>query len=291
MTQQNPTRKELLEVAEEAARAAGAVALHGFRTALDIRSKGGSDIVTQYDNAAEEVAIATVRAHFPTHSFLAEESGSSDAPQDAGSALDDLSEDDPAHRAFRWIIDPIDGTHNYAAQIPFWCVSVAVLDLATNSLLVGVVYDPLHQELFAASLGKGATLNGEPISVATKSDISKAIVAYDIGHNPTIAKPMVDLVAWVQPRVGKVRHLGSAALSLTYVASGRLDAYYHLSLQPWDIAAALLLIQEAGGMVTNWHGEPRASDAGSAVAAGKLLQPALLQLLHAGTYKLTIDAK
>ncbi len=168
VTSENPTQKELLGVAEEAARAAGAVALQGFRTPLEIRSKGGSDIVTQYDNAAEEVAIAAVRAHFPTHSFLAEESGASDAPQDAGSAMDDLAEGDPAHRAFRWIIDPIDGTHNYASQIPFWCVSVAVVDLATNAILVGVVYDPLHQELFAASLGKGATLNGKPISDPTK---------------------------------------------------------------------------------------------------------------------------
>ena len=93
---------------------------------------------------------------------------------------------------------------------------------------------------------------------------------------------MVDLVAWVQPRVGKVRHLGSAALSLTYVAAGRLDAYYHLSLQPWDIAAALLLVQEAGGLVTDWHGAPRRSGKGSAVAAGVNLHPALLALLHEG---------
>jgi myo-inositol-1(or 4)-monophosphatase len=291
MTSQNPTRKELLAVAEEAARAAGAVALRGFRTPLEVRSKGGSDIVTQYDNAAEEVAIATVRTHFPTHSFLAEESGSSDISQDAGSAVDALPDGDLAHKAFRWLIDPIDGTHNYAAQIPFWCVSVAVVDLATNTILVGVVYDPLHQELFAATLGKSATLNGEPIGVATKSDVAKAIVAYDIGHSPGIAHQMVDMVAWVQPRVAKVRHLGSAALSITYVAAGRLDAYYHLSLQPWDIAAALLLVQEAGGMVTDWAGEPRNSGAGSAVAAGKLLHPALLKLLHAGSGNLKDAAK
>jgi len=264
--QQKPSNTELLQVAEEAARAAGAVALRGFRTVLDIQSKGGTDIVTQYDHAAEEAAISTVRSHFPSHTFLAEESGASGGAQDEGSG-------------FIWMIDPIDGTHNYASQIPFWCVSVAVAKIGSNSALAGVIFDPLHQELFAASEGAGATLNGRPVSAGAKSDVSEAIVAYDIGHNPAIAGRMVDLVAWVQPRVAKVRHLGSAALSLTYVAAGRIDAYYHLSLQPWDVAAALLLIREAGGVVTDWHGEPRTLGAGSAVAAGKALHPGLLKLL------------
>jgi myo-inositol-1(or 4)-monophosphatase len=260
-----PSNAELLEVAEQAARAAGVVACQGFRTVLDIRSKGGTDIVTQYDNAAEEAALSIVRKCFPTHSFLAEESGAS-------------GNREKPHLI--WMIDPIDGTHNYASQIPFWCVSVAVTDSSTNAVLAGVIYDALHEELFAASLGGGATVNGKPISVTNKSDVSQAIVAYDIGHNPDIASRMVDLVAWVQPRVAKVRHLGSAALSLTYVAAGRIDAYYHLSLQPWDIAAALLLIQEAGGTVTDWHGSPRLSGSGSAIASGKLLHPSLLNLLR-----------
>jgi myo-inositol-1(or 4)-monophosphatase len=266
LTPENPSDNDLLKVAESAARAAGAVALQGFRTVLDIRSKGGTDIVTQYDHAAEEAALSTVRSHFPTHSFLAEESGASGSGAESS--------------RFVWMIDPIDGTHNYASQIPFWCVSVAVVEATDNSIRAGVVYDPLHEELFAATPGGGASVNGKPISATNKTDVSKAIVAYDIGHNPDIASRMVDLVAWVQPRVAKVRHLGSAALSLTYVAAGRIDAYYHLSLQPWDIAAALLLIQEAGGIVTDWHGEPRLSGSGSAIASGKALHPALLKLLR-----------
>lgn len=262
--QEDPSLQELLEVAEQAALAAGTVALQGFRTALDIQSKGGTDIVTQYDHAAEDVAIAAVTARFPDHSFLAEESGASAA----------------STSNLIWMIDPIDGTHNYASQLPFWCVSVAVADRTTNVVLAGVVYDPLHGELFSALKGGGATVNGKPISVTDKSDVAEAMVAYDIGHNPDIASRMVDLIAWVQPRVAKVRHLGSAALSLTYVAAGRVDAYYHISLQPWDIAAALLLIEEAGGTITDWHGEPRLSGSGSAVAAGKLLHPSLLALLR-----------
>jgi myo-inositol-1(or 4)-monophosphatase len=178
------------------------------------------------------------------------------------------------------MVDPIDGTHNYANQIPFWCVSVAAVDSDTQSVLACVVYDPLHDEMFSTSHGNGANLNGKPIHTTAKSDIHQAIVGYDIGHNPAISTRMVELVAWVQPRVGKVRHLGSAALSLTYVAAGRLDAYYHLSLQPWDIAAALLLISEAGGLVTDWDGKPRTSGTGSAIASGTPLHPSLLALLR-----------
>ncbi len=168
MSLDNPSPTQLLEVAEQAARAAGTVALHGFRTVLEITSKGGTDIVTQYDHAAEEAAIAAVRSRFPTHSFLAEESGASAT--------------DPESPQLVWMIDPIDGTHNYASQLPFWCVSVAVADGVTNKVLAGVVYDPLHEELFAASQGGGATVNGKPIFVTGKSEVSRAIVAYDIGQ-------------------------------------------------------------------------------------------------------------
>ncbi|HST04870.1 MAG TPA: inositol monophosphatase family protein [Chloroflexia bacterium] len=257
---------DMQDAACEAAKAAGAIALSGFRGVLEIRSKGGTDIVTQYDNAAERAALDILKGRYPTHAFLAEESGKSG---------------EQAHENPMWMVDPIDGTHNYANQLPFWCVSVAVASPA-GEILACAVYDPLHDELFTAARGGGATLNGKPIQCTAKSRIEQAIVAYDIGHDPLISAHMVDLIAWVQPRVGKVRHLGSAALSLTYVAAGRIDAYYHLSLQPWDIAAALLLIQEAGGTVTDWHGAMRLSGKGSAVASGKALHPALLSLLHEG---------
>jgi myo-inositol-1(or 4)-monophosphatase len=257
----------LQEAACEAARAAGATALVGFRGSLEITSKGGTDIVTQYDNAAEKVALDMLRSRFPDHQYLAEESG--------------LSGDNESPSNYIWMVDPIDGTHNYANQLPFWCVSIAVASPA-GEVLACAVYDPLHGELFSAARGVGATLNGDRINCTAKTSVAKAIVAYDIGHDADISAQMVKLIAWVQPRVAKVRHLGSAALSLTYVAAGRLDAYYHLSLQPWDVAAALLLIQEAGGLVTDWDGNARKSGRGSAVAAGTDLHPALLQLLHDG---------
>ena len=261
----NPPLEVLQDVACEAAKAAGAVALLGFRGPLEIQSKGGTDIVTQYDTAAERAALAILQEHFPDHAYLAEESGKSSVSGDK--------------QGLTWLVDPIDGTHNYASQIPFWCVSVAVAS-PEGEILAGAIYDPLHEELFSATRGAGATLNGLPIHCSSESALDTAIVAYDIGHDDQISTQMVELVARVQPRVGKVRHLGSAALSLTYVAAGRLDAYYHLSLQPWDIAAALLLIQEAGGHVTDWQGTPRASGMGSVVASGMNLHRVLLSLLH-----------
>ena len=241
------------------------MALLGFRGPLDIRSKGGTDIVTQYDDAAEKAALAVLQGHFPYHAYLAEESGNSSGAE--------------GEQRLIWMVDPIDGTHNYANQLPFWCVSVAVAS-PEGDILACAIYDPLHKELFTAAQGGGATLNGYSIHCSTKAALGMAVVAYDIGHDDQISTQMVELVAQVQPRVGKVRHLGSAALSLTYVAAGRLDAYYHLSLQPWDIAAALLLVQEAGGRITDWQGTPRRSGKGSVVASGSNLHPVLLQLLH-----------
>ncbi len=260
-----PPLEILQDAACEAAKAAGDVALLGFRGSLDIRSKGGTDIVTQYDEEAERAALAVLQGHFPDHAYLAEESGKSSGTGDEHSLI--------------WMVDPIDGTHNYANQLPFWCVSVAVTS-PEGDVLACAVYDPLHEELFTATQGGGATLNGSPIHCSTKAALEMAIVAYDIGHDDQISTQMVELVARVQPRVGKVRHLGSAALSLTYVAAGRLEAYYHLSLQPWDIAAALLLVQEAGGRVTDWKGTPRRAGKGSVIASGVNLHPVLLGLLH-----------
>src|SRR5438445_8796057 len=137
---------ELSEVAESAARTAGAVALRGFRGDVQVRSKGGKDIVTQFDTAAEEAAIGVIRARFPDHEVLAEESGSG--------TTDHIS------ARYLWTVDPIDGTHNYAMQLPFWCTSVAVTDVHMGQVVAGAVCDPVHDELFSATRGGGAQLNG-----------------------------------------------------------------------------------------------------------------------------------
>lgn len=261
---------EFRRVAEVAARAAGAVALEGFRGVLDVRSKGGKDIVTQYDTAAEDAALNVIRKHFPTHSILAEESGAGGPPSHAGEA------------PWLWTIDPIDGTHNYAMQLPFWCSSVAVSNAQTGAVVAGVVFDPMHGELFSATDGGGAHLNGVSIKVSGKRDLDDAILVSDIGYEPEVARRMMAQAAWVQPNVKRLRLLGSAVLALAYVAAGRFDAYYHLSLQPWDIAAGSLLVREAGGTITDWSGKAITAVKSSAVAANPALQPRILELLRAG---------
>lgn len=253
-------------VAEESARAAGAVALSGFRSAMEVRSKGRNDLVTEFDTAAEDKAVAVIKRHFPEHGILAEESGASYQEHDTPRYL--------------WAIDPIDGTHNYAMQLPYWCCSVAVIDSVEKVVLAAAVCDPLHEETFLAMTGKGAFLNGQPMKVAALNNLEDATFAFDIGYDPEISGRMLSLASRVQPQVRRVRLLGSAVLALTYVAAGRFDAYYHLNLNPWDIAAASLLIKEAGGLVTDWDGMPAGATGGDVAAANPTLQPQLLQMLR-----------
>ncbi len=284
-----PEINELLDVAVQAARAAGAVALHGFRGPMQVRSKGGKDIVTQYDTAAEQVAVQVIRSRYPDHHILAEESGaltsgeggaqSRDAgtpPETAGTGTDLL-----------WTVDPIDGTHNYAAQLPFWCVSVAV-STRQGIPVAGVVFDPVHDELFSAARGGGAFLNGTPMHVSATADLSEAFAASDIGYRPEVAGHMLFLAGWVQPRVKRWRLLGSAVLAMAYVAAGRFDVYFHLSLQPWDLGAASLLVQEAGGLVTDWQGRPLGAEGSdgiytsSVLVSNGILHPRLVTTLNSG---------
>src|SRR5436190_13667664 len=257
---------DFLAVAEGAARAAGGVALGGFRGAMQVRSKGGKDIVTEYDTAAEEAALGIIRARFPDHEILAEESGAGGHPLEG-------------EARWLWTVDPIDGTHNYAMQLPFWCTAVAVADAQTGEVEAGVVFDALHGELFAATRGGGAYLNGAPMRISGNSQLEDAILACDIGYQPEVAARMMALAAWVQPHVKRLRLLGSAVLAMAYVAAERFDAYYHLSLQPWDIAAASLLVHEAGGLITDWDGKPVHAVQTSAIAASPELQPKVLELI------------
>ncbi len=253
-------------VAEEAARSAGVLALSGFRGEMQVRTKGRKDIVTEYDTAAEDEAVRIVKGYFPEHGILAEESGASY-----------LEHETPR---YLWAIDPIDGTHNYAMQLPYWCCSVAVIDSVERVVLAGAVFDPVHGEMFLASAGRGAYLNGRRVSVAALEKIEDATLALDIGYDPNIAGQLLNITTRVQPQVRRVRLLGSAVLAITYVAAGRFDAYYHLNLMPWDIAAASLLVKEAGGLVTDWNGNPAGASGGGVAAANRALHPQLRQLLH-----------
>lgn len=267
MSQEKIGLEELCRVAVEAAQTAGEIALSGFRGDLQIRSKGHKDIVTQYDTQAEDAAIKVIKKRFPDHSFLAEESGTGEAG-------------DAAQPQYLWVIDPIDGTHNYAMQLPFWCCAVGVVDTRAGAVVAAAVYDPVHEELFTATVGGGAYLNGERMAVGAADQLEDASFGFDIGHDAAIADRMLDMTKRMFSAAKRVRLLGSAVLAMTYVAAGRLDGFYHLDLQPWDIAAASLLIIEAGGVISSWDGEPVGWQRSSAAVSNPLLHPDLLTLLQ-----------
>ena len=225
--------------AEEAARRAGRVLAERFAGVRTIEFKGGIDLVTDADRAAEAVLLAYLNERHPGDAVLAEESGYSAGAPDAR----------------RWIVDPLDGTTNYAHRVPHFCVSVAVD--SPEGLLAGAIYEPLRGELYSAARGQGATLNGEPLRTSPVLALSQALVAtgfpYDVHERPEV--PMGLLNRFI-PRARGIRRMGSAALDLAYVASGRYDAFFELGLKPWDIAAGALLVQEAGGRMTHVDAAP-----------------------------------
>jgi myo-inositol-1(or 4)-monophosphatase len=221
------------EVAVEAARQAGTFLRSHFGTHPAVSYKGSpTNLVTEMDRGAEVIIIETIRRHFPGHRVLAEESGA-------------LAGVDP----HRWIVDPLDGTTNYAHGFPIYGVSIALeLD---DALEVGVVYDPSREELFVAERGRGATLNGAPLRVSTTPTLGESLLA--TSHPNDIREtPRDNLVehAGLMYRCHSVRSIGSAVLALAAVAAGRLDGYWEQRLGAWDIAAGALLIREAGGTVT-----------------------------------------
>ncbi|MCS6802398.1 MAG: inositol monophosphatase family protein [Chloroflexota bacterium] len=231
------TGEDALEVAVGAARAAGRVILERRPRAVAVHQHGRANVTTDADLAAEAAILDRLRAAFPDHDVLSEEAGA------FGSS-----------GRLRWVIDPLDGTFNYALGIPLFSVSVAlVLD---GRPLVGVVYDPCHEEVFAAAAGRGATLNGQPIRSASGRSFRDAVIGYDLGYHDERARRAIAIEQHLWGQVQLFRCLGSAALGLAYTAAGRFDLYFHHFLAPWDFAAAWLLIEEAGGVVREQGGAP-----------------------------------
>lgn len=225
-------------VAIQAALRAGELLRRGFSTSYEILSKPGKqNLVTEYDKNAEKMIISCIREHFPDHSFLAEESGMAHA----------------SHPSILWIIDPLDGTVNFAHNIPVFSISIAACE--GQKVLCGVVYQPMTHELFVAEKGRGAYLNGTRLKVSAAANLDVGIFAtgfpYNVDENPL---ECIDVFAKLTKMGLPIRRLGSAAIDLAYVASGRFDAYWEVVLQPWDMAAGILLVEEAGGRVTTYEG-------------------------------------
>jgi len=228
--------QQFLDVAVEAARTAGSYQRYRFASVLDVTLKGDKDLVTEVDRESERLIVEHILSRFPDHNIVAEEG---DYPQ--------------GNSPFRWIIDPLDGTTNYAHGFPWFCTSIGIE--SAGELIAGVVYNPMHDELFTATAGGGAFLNGNRLHVSGRSPLHNTLLGtgfpYDCAHDP--ANNFANFIAFQKAARG-IRRAGAAALDLAYVAAGRLDGFWELKLKPWDVAAGALLVREAGGTVTTFDG-------------------------------------
>jgi myo-inositol-1(or 4)-monophosphatase len=259
----NTLTNELLKTAVTAARLAGDVILKnlGSLSTADIQSKQMFDFVTNVDRWSEAVIIQTIREKFPHHLFLSEETLQQETNGD-----------------YRWIIDPLDGTTNYIHGFPMFSVSIALE--YQNEMILGVVFDPLRDELFQAVKGRGSYLNNRRISV---SDITLAENSLIATGFPFRKKGMIGLYLEafrrIFEKVSDIRRAGSAAIDLAYIAAGRLEGFFELNLSPWDIAAGSLLIREAGGIVTDFDGGDKYLSTGNIVAGNNEIHLDILKII------------
>ena len=253
----------MVNIAVRAARQAGSVIVRHLNQleSLEVVEKGRNEFVSQVDRLAEEAIIEVIREYHPDHSILAEESGES------------------GEHEYQWIIDPLDGTTNYLHGFPVFCVSIAVAH--EGQLEHGVVYDPLRQEVFTASRGQGAQLDGRRIRVSKRARMRHSLIA--TGFPYRMNKQFIDdylamLRAVIEESAG-VRRPGSAALDLCYVAAGRVDGFWEIGLNVWDVAAGALMIREAGGRISDYRGTDKYLENGDVVAGNPNIYAALSKLL------------
>lgn len=256
-----------LEVARRAALKAGHYLLRGLNQKKKVDFKGQVDLVTPFDLKSEEIIFEVINEAFPDHNFLAEEAISRHSQSD-----------------YCWVVDPLDGTTNYAHSLPVFCVSIALT--FKNQIITGLVYDPVRKEMFTASQGQGAYLNGRPVGVSKTPEIDKSLLAtgfpYDIRSSPDNNLNHFSNFAL---RAQAVRRCGSAALDLCYVACGRFDGYWEMKLKPWDLAAGALMVKEAGGRVTDFRGRDFEISTREAVASNSQIHQAMLEIIQLGLEK------
>ena len=259
---------EELAAAISAVKEAGEVLRGAFGKEHVVTHKGEVDIVTEADERAEAVIRESLLGAFPSYGMLAEEGGGLVGEEDA-----------------RWIVDPLDGTTNYAHGLPIFCVSIA-LERA-GKVILGVVYDPAREEIYIAQRGGGATLNGEPMRVSGTEEMIDALMVTGFPYDREEVQVAVNLFGRFAMQTRSMRRLGSAALDLCYVASGRLDGYYERGVHPWDVAAGALMVEEAGGKVTDYRGRVHNLEGREVVASNGLLHPDMVGLT--GGYGRRVD--
>jgi myo-inositol-1(or 4)-monophosphatase len=261
----------MVNIAIRAARRAGELMIRHLNKleSLQVAEKGRNDFVSQVDHLAEEAIIEVIKDHYPEHAILAEESGAS------------------GEHEMTWIIDPLDGTTNYLHGFPVFSVSIAVAH--GKELQHGVVYDPLRQEIFSASRGQGAQLDGRRIRVSRQRGLENSLIA--TGFPYRVGEEHIDrylgMLRAVMIETAGVRRPGSAALDLCYVAAGRVDGFFELGLKKWDLAAGALIIREAGGRVSDFKGTDDYLESGNIVAGSPKVYAALSKLLAPHTRNLS----
>src|SRR5450631_4833733 len=243
------------------AREAGALLMQYFHEGLKIEYKGDADLVTAADRASEVLIRERITQKFPSHDVLGEEQGLNDQGSD-----------------YRWYVDPLDGTTNFAHGYPVFCVSMALEHRVQGQgrRIAGVVYDPTRDELFTAEQGRGSHLNGQPIHVSKAAHLKECLVATGFPSHKRHKNPNIHFYHQITLRTHGVRRAGSAALDLCNVASGRFDGFWEFNLNPWDTAAGVLIVEEAGGKVTDFKGGPFQLNSRETLASDGLLHPALL---------------
>ncbi len=226
-----------LETSIEIAREAGALLLEYRERGVGFELKGDFDLVTEADRASEKLIVERLRAHYPEHSIVAEEGGGHEGSSE-----------------YRWFVDPVDGTTNFAHGFPAYNVTLAVE--RAGELIAGVIFDPTRPELFAAEQGAGASLNGRPIHVSKVEKLEESLVATGFPSQKRHQNVNIHFYYQLGMITHGVRRAGSAALDLAYVACGRMEAFWEIGLKPWDMAAGILIVNEAGGQCSDMNGKP-----------------------------------
>src|SRR5438105_455609 len=253
-----------LAAAEDAARR-GAAVLEEWRTRFSVRENGRADLVTDARLAAQAAVRSALLGRYPDHAFLGEEDGPNQPRPPAGAPP-------------TWMVDPLDGTTNYVHDVPMYCVSIG-LEVA-GELVVGAVYDPRQDEMFAAARGHGATLNGKPIRTSATDRLGDALLATGFPPDLRGQERQLDWWRYFSLRTQSLRRTGSTALNLVYTAAGRFDGYWAFDNHAWDVAGGVVIVREAGGLVTALDGGPYDPHGRPCLATNGPLHPFLVQALH-----------
>src|SRR5438477_8014367 len=249
-------------VASEIAREARALLMGYFRQRVKVEYKGEVDLVTVADRQSEALILERIRARWPNHDVIGEEGARVESGSD-----------------YRWYVDPLDGTTNFAHSFPVFCVSLSLEHKGQR--IAGVIYDPTRDELFAAEQGSGAFLNGEPIHVSKIANLAECLVATGFPSHKRHKNPNIFFYHQITLRTHGIRRAGSAALDLASVASGRFDGFWEFNLNPWDTAAGVLLVEEAGGRVTDFTGQPFQIASHEVLASNGIVHPDLVREFQA----------